>query len=55
MNTDTDERLDVVDVDLPFVPELECTLAVFFPECICLVDLRILWELPVCFYYESNA
>lgn len=42
--------LDIIDIKLSFVTELESEFAFFVPEGICLIDLGILWQLPVGFH-----
>lgn len=49
------QRLDIVDVDLPFVSELECTFTILFSEGVSLIDLGILGEFPVCFYWRKRG
>jgi hypothetical protein len=48
-------HLDIVDVHLPIFPELERTFAFIFPEGIRLIDLGILGQLAIRFYWRSNV
>jgi hypothetical protein len=52
-NKDENGRsLDIINVHLPFVPKLECTLSVFLAKYIGLVDFGIFWKFAVRFDYE---
>lgn len=54
-NLNTSRGLNIVDIDLPFVAELEGAFTVFFGECIRLIDLGALWKLPIRFHWRGRV
>lgn len=46
--------LDIIDIHLPFVPELEGTFPIFLAEDIGFVDFGVFWEFTICFDCDAR-